>query len=126
MRTCSANWTDTFGRLSNRQISKNCWCIQHDKWSIGDSSKNKIAVSISKDKAKLSKSLSKTLENKNILSGSFICCSCVTKAKESYFKTFDDSYSNSATVSFHADDNSMENSRKVDQINEKIVRSYEK
>ena len=126
MGTCSANWTNTFGRLSNRQISKNCWCIQHDIWSIGDSSKNKIVVNISEDKAKLPKSLRKTLENKNILSGSFICCSCVTKAKESYFKTFDDSYSNSATVSFHADDNSMEYSRKVDQINEKIVRLYEK
>ena len=90
MATRSTNRIDTLGSLSNGQISKNCRCIQHDTWSIGDSSKNKIAVNISKDKGKLlPKSLEKTLQNKNILSGSFICRSCVTKAKELYLR-FDD------------------------------------
>ena len=53
MATPSTNWIDTLGRVSNGQISKNCLCIQHDIWSIGDSSKNKIAVNKSKDKEKL-------------------------------------------------------------------------
>ena len=60
------------------------------------------------------------LQNKNILSDNFICFFCVTKAKELYFKTFDDSGSNSAKVSFNVDNNSLEYSRKVDQINSKI------
>ena len=82
MATCSTNWIDTLERFSNGQISKNCQCIQHDTWSIGDSIKIKIAVNISKDKGKLFPTyLVKTLQNKNILSGNFICCSCVTKAK---------------------------------------------
>ena len=91
MATRSTNWIDTLGRLSKGQISKNCRCIQHGTWSsIVNSSKNKIAVNISKDKGKLlPKSLEKTLQNKNILSGSFICRSCVTKAKELYLR-FDD------------------------------------
>ena len=119
--TRSTNWTDALGRLSNGQISKNCRCIQHDTWSIGDSSKNKIAVNISKDKEKpLPKSFEKTLRNKNILSGNFICRSCVTKVKKLYFKTFVDSGSSNATVSFNVDTNSMKSSRKVDQINAKI------
>ena len=120
MATCSINWIDTLGRLSNGQISKNCQCIQHDTWSVGGSSKNKIAVNISKDKGKLlPKYLEETLQNKNILSGNFICRSCITKAKELYL-TFDDLGSNNATVSFNVDDNSLEYSRKVDQINAKI------
>ena len=120
MATRSTNRIDTLGSLSNGQISKNCRCIQHDTWSIGDSSKNKIAVNISKDKGKLlPKSLEKALRNKNILSGNFSCRSCVTKAKELYLR-FDDLGSNSATVSFNSDDNSLEYSRKVDQINAKI------
>ena len=104
MATCSTNQIDTLGRLSNEQISKNCQCIQHDTWSVGGSSKNQITVNISKDKGKiLPKSLEKTLQNKNILSRNFICCSCVTKAKELYL-TFDDLGSNNATVSFNVDD----------------------
>ena len=121
MVTCSTNWIDTLGRLSSGQISKNCWCIQHGTWSIGDSSKNKIAVNISKDKGKLlPKSLEKTLQNKNILIGNFICCSCLAKAKKLYFKKFVDSGCNNATGLFNVDNNSMEYSRKVDQINAKI------
>ena len=119
--TRSTNRIDTLGRLSNGQISKNCRCIQHDTWSIGDNSKNKIAVNKSKDKGKLlPKSLEKTLRNKNILSGNFIFRSCLTKAKKLYFKTFVDSGSSNATVSFNVDTNSMEYSRKADQINAKI------
>ena len=119
--TSSTNWIDTLGRLSSGQISKNCWCIQHGTWSIGDSTKNKIAVNISKDKGKLlPKSLEKTLQNKNILIGNFICCSCLAKAKKLYFKKFVDSGCNNATGLFNVDNNSMEYSRKVDQINAKI------
>ena len=121
MATRFTNWIDTLGRLSNGQISKNRRCNQHDLWSIGDSSENKIGVNISKDKGKfLPKSLEKILRNKKILSGNFICRSCVTKAKKLHFKTFVDSGSSNATVSFNIDNNSMEYPRKVDQINAKI------
>ena len=121
MATRSTNRIDNLGRLSNGQISKNRRCIQHDSWSIGDSSKNKIAVNISKDKGRLlPKSLENILRNKKILSGNFICRSYVTKAKKLYFKTFVDSGSSNATVSFNIDNNSMEYPRKVDQINAKI------
>ena len=83
MATRSTNRIDNLGRLSNGQISKNRRCIQHDSWSIGDSSKNKIAVNISKDKGRLlPKSLENILRNKKILSGNFICRSYVTKAKK--------------------------------------------